>query len=1182
MRPTNTNIEPPPSGKRVRFQISNVTALASGPLPSIARDANVAERDAATPENSHTHVLVTGRTMEGVSVQVQVQVPPGFFIRWPLNWNQRHAKMLGKAIGAHTSEVQQRIRFVGFTPHLPNNSFRNLPQQMPYAYFTFKTTEQARRCYYTMKTKEGHRKPGPYWHRMLQRAKLDTYVLRKCAKDVFSAHDLADPASDFFNRVNSQLSLTSQETRCSYESWIELDDAVRWLPASHYFALGDWNARIKMRQLVAVDNHLAQAPFSIMSFDVEQYAGRVAGGPRRFPLVGEPEDKIVQISCSHRMGGYAPIEKTVVCLGKTEILPEAPPAPEHTNTDAYEDDTPETTPEERAAMAKGDRELRATTKLVCVDHEVELLLAFAQQIVDRQVDILTGFNIIGYDLSVIFCRAYIFWLCQNRSYSALYGVWEDAAEKMQQYKALLKRTDNWDRSASEEVQRIFNIRTTNVSSCRKPPMQHQVLAMMNRFSIETYQYFANAPSITPFFYCGKIPTQQITYEERLFETSAHGQLNLKMWKGTGMGILCAWLLLKKSTFKLASYSLKNVLKHFFPKKPELHKVDLSYEDMFQSLESKDPHRLGEVAVYCARDSEAVLFLLEEISTIVQLRQTSALVRTSVELLCSCGMQKMILNMLRSVCHPAYVLNNFHLDPFEYVGATVIAPVPAFYEWPIATLDYASLYPSIMQAINACPSTLVLEDLPKGQTVRTRLIPIDAVHSATFVQNPSESKNFGVIPNLLASLLFARRSVKKMMKNEPDAKKKSVLDARQMALKIACNSVYGFFGVKTGYFPITAIAAAVTSEGRRIIVEETKSRVEALGWRVVYGDTDSIMVELAGLDMKQAWAKAEELADYITHDVLKEFESLVLEAEKINKFWLIMPETKKRYVGLANENPHDVTQLKLDYKGIELKRRDATKLLKGFMGEIVKTMMPPVGDGRVCTTAPVLVQIIEKWIAKVVNDEVEVEHYQKSMTARTSYKGSLPGHMHVFRRHNERIRKGEQNGEIYNSGDRIPYVVTHNPRLKKVSERVMDPQWIKHRNRIATNRKEKILVDRVYYLKQCSDALCKLLIYHVPFAEDMFRQAILNIKRQYAHTSDITSFFHAATKPAPTAPTAPTAQPTQSATTAPTAPTAQPQSIFNAAVTAKYKILPKKKKRKRGGVQGPSIMSFFGKQDPKST
>lgn len=44
------------------------------------------------------------------------------------------------------------------------------------------------------------------------------------------------------------------------------------------------------------------------------------------------------------------------------------------------------------------------------------------------------------------------------------------------------------------------------------------------------------------------------------------------------------------------------------------------------------------------------------------------------------------------------------DKFE--GAIVIEPKKGFYERPIATLDFASLYPSIMMAHNLCYTTYV--------------------------------------------------------------------------------------------------------------------------------------------------------------------------------------------------------------------------------------------------------------------------------------------------------------------------------------------------------------------------------------------------------------------------------------------------------------------------------------------
>ena len=60
-------------------------------------------------------------------------------------------------------------------------------------------------------------------------------------------------------------------------------------------------------------------------------------------------------------------------------------------------------------------------------------------------------------------------------------------------------------------------------------------------------------------------------------------------------------------------------------------------------------------------------------------------------------------------HSFVVPNNkksFGGDEEGYEGATVLDPIRGYYDDPIATLDFASLYPSIMQAHNLCYSTLV--------------------------------------------------------------------------------------------------------------------------------------------------------------------------------------------------------------------------------------------------------------------------------------------------------------------------------------------------------------------------------------------------------------------------------------------------------------------------------------------
>jgi DNA polymerase elongation subunit (family B) len=47
-----------------------------------------------------------------------------------------------------------------------------------------------------------------------------------------------------------------------------------------------------------------------------------------------------------------------------------------------------------------------------------------------------------------------------------------------------------------------------------------------------------------------------------------------------------------------------------------------------------------------------------------------------------------------------------LDGVAYEGATVLQALTGYYTEPVATLDFASLYPSIMMAHNLCYTTLV--------------------------------------------------------------------------------------------------------------------------------------------------------------------------------------------------------------------------------------------------------------------------------------------------------------------------------------------------------------------------------------------------------------------------------------------------------------------------------------------
>ena len=70
--------------------------------------------------------------------------------------------------------------------------------------------------------------------------------------------------------------------------------------------------------------------------------------------------------------------------------------------------------------------------------------------------------------------------------------------------------------------------------------------------------------------------------------------------------------------------------------------------------------------------------------------------------------KVLSQLLRHANEEGYVIPSFKGEGSEeqYEGATVIEPKKGYYDTPIATLDFSSLYPSIMMAHNLCYTTLV--------------------------------------------------------------------------------------------------------------------------------------------------------------------------------------------------------------------------------------------------------------------------------------------------------------------------------------------------------------------------------------------------------------------------------------------------------------------------------------------
>jgi DNA polymerase delta subunit 1 len=68
-------------------------------------------------------------------------------------------------------------------------------------------------------------------------------------------------------------------------------------------------------------------------------------------------------------------------------------------------------------------------------------------------------------------------------------------------------------------------------------------------------------------------------------------------------------------------------------------------------------------------------------------------------------------------------------------------------------------------------------------------------------------------------------------------------------------VYGFTGAVRGMLPCVAIASSVTAIGQQMIKTTTTTVEEAFNATVIYGDTDSVMVNFHCGDGPEALAEA---------------------------------------------------------------------------------------------------------------------------------------------------------------------------------------------------------------------------------------------------------------------------------------------------------------------------------------
>lgn len=386
--------------------------------------------------------------------------------------------------------------------------------------------------------------------------------------------------------------------------------------------------------------------------------------------------------------------------------------------------------------------------------------------------------------------------------------------------------------------------------------------------------------------------------------------------------------------QLRSYTLNSVCSHFLGEQKE----DVHHSIITELFEGT-PESRRRLALYCLKDAYLPQRLMDKLSCLENYTEMARVTGVPFSFLLARGQQvKFLSQLFRKALEQKLVIPNLRSDSSEeqYEGATVIEPTRGYYDVPIATLDFASLYPSIMQAHNLCYTTLIKKkDIEKWNLKKDE----DYIVTPNGDMFVTVKQRKGLLAQILEELLAARKQAKRELAVATDPFKKAVLNGRQLALKISANSVYGLTGATNGKLPCLEIASSTTAFGRTMI-ERTKKEVEqrycvANGYahdaQVIYGDTDSVMVKFGTKDLVEAMKLGEDASQFVSSKFVK---PIKLEFEKVYFPYLLI--NKKRYAGLYWTKPEKYD--KMDTKGIETVRRDNCLLVQTVIEKVLRMIL----------------------------------------------------------------------------------------------------------------------------------------------------------------------------------------------------------------------------------------------------
>jgi len=266
----------------------------------------------------------------------------------------------------------------------------------------------------------------------------------------------------------------------------------------------------------------------------------------------------------------------------------------------------------------------------------------------------------------------------------------------------------------------------------------------------------------------------------------------------------------------------------------------------------------------------------------------------------------------------------HHEHYEYEGAIVESWATGIYK-DVVVFDIRSLYPSIIVSAGLSP-----EKIYEGKDM-TNVLQLGPVMV--------KKDRPGFLPEVIETLFKERSKYKEMRKQQLlDSELYKLYNLRQEALKRLLNALYGQTAYPNSRIYNAKVAEAVTWTGRQIITW-SKEYLEAIGFKVIYIDTDGLHivfdnVEIDNIQMILGLLNAS--YDDFAKKIGLDKHIFVMEFDKIYRR-AFYGKTKKRYAGAICYKDGKVAD-KLDIWGFEVRRSDAAQFSRNMQKRVFDMLL----------------------------------------------------------------------------------------------------------------------------------------------------------------------------------------------------------------------------------------------------